>query len=176
MEHFPASGSDSGGLGARLARLSPEGLRWTMGFFCAFVGAFILVAPHHFVGRPYTSLRPYAAAWGTWSLLAGVFLLAVSILKPRRSVGVLVHALVATAFFALAATFGSSGAWSGMISYTVLGVGTILAAFLRGMRSPQGRFGDLFAFLMGGIATVVGALMIGAPDWMRASFAEISWG
>ncbi|HKV08876.1 MAG TPA: HAMP domain-containing protein, partial [Thermoanaerobaculia bacterium] len=175
MEHFPAQSSDSGGLGARLARLSPEGLRWTMGFFCAFVGAFVLVAPHHFVGRPYASLRPYAAAWGTWSLLAGVFLLSVSILKPRRGVVVTVHALVAAALFALAASFGSSGAWSGMISYAVLGTGTVAAAFLRGVRSPLGRFGDLFAFLMGSIATVVGALMAGAPVWMRASFAEFSW-
>ena len=175
MEHFPAQGSDSRGLGARLSRLSPEGLRWTVGFFCTFVGAFVLVAPHHFMGHPYTSLRPFAAAWGTLSLLAGVFLLAVSILKPRRWVVVAVHALAAVALFALAVSFASSGAWTGMISYTVLGTGTVVAGFLPGVRSPLGRFGDLFASLMGAIATIAGALMAGAPDRMRMSFAEFSW-
>jgi signal transduction histidine kinase len=175
MEQFPAPSGNPGGLRARLARLSPEGLRWTVGFFCAFVGAFVLVAPHHFMGRPYVSLRPYAAVWGTLSLLAGVFLLAVSILKPRRWVVVAVHAMVGVALLALAASFGSSGAWTGMISYIVLGLGAVAAGFLRGVRSVE-RFGDLFALLMGVIATTAGSLMAGAPDLMRSSFSEFSWG
>jgi signal transduction histidine kinase len=173
MEHSPVIDGKPGGLGARLGGLSPEALRWTLGFFCAFIGAFVLVAPHHFGGRPYVTLHPYTAVWGILLLLAGVFLLAVSIFRPRRWVAVAVHGMAGAALLALGVSFASSGAWSGMISYVVLGLGTAVAGFLSRSRPAGG--GDLFALLMGVLATMVGSLMVAAPDLMRGSFAEFSW-
>lgn len=61
-------------------RLSAESLRWTLGPYCAFVGAFMLVAPHRFTAGVYAAMTPYRGLWAMAALVAGVALLAVAIL------------------------------------------------------------------------------------------------
>ncbi|HYO11596.1 MAG TPA: sensor histidine kinase [Thermoanaerobaculia bacterium] len=147
----------------RLGDLSTDSLRWTMGFFCGLVGAFILVAPHHFGAPVYAALRPYSSWWGTLSLTAGVALMAVEILRPRRWIVLLVHGLLGAALLGLAASFAWVQGWTGLISYTILGLGTIFAGLRPRTRVPLGEGGDLFALLMGMLATVAGAVQVLTP-------------
>src|SRR5689334_7911320 len=88
-----------------LPRLSPESLLWAVGLFCAFIGAFLLVAPHHFRSAPYGALLPYAIVWGTLALGSGVGLLAVAILRPQPWLSFVVHALGGLTLLSLAASF-----------------------------------------------------------------------
>ena len=138
-------------------RLSAESLRWTLGPYCAFVGAFMLVAPHRFTSPVYSVLAPYRGIWGMAALAAGVALLSVAILRPRRAVALLGHGLAGVTLLALSASFLQSRAWTGMIAYGVLGVGTLVAGTLPLRASHAGR--DLFALLMGVIAVLQGLLL-----------------
>src|SRR3954469_18787688 len=62
------------------AGLSAESLRWVLGLFCAFIGAFMLVAPHRYAGALYSGLAPFQLWWGMAALGSGVALLAVAVL------------------------------------------------------------------------------------------------
>ena len=152
--------------------LGTDSLRWAMGFFCGLVGAFILVAPHHFGAPVYAALRPYSPWWGTLSLTAGVALIAVEILRPRRWIVLLVHGLLGAALLALAASFARVQGWTGLISYTILGLGTIFAGLRPRARVPPGEGGDLFAFLMGMLATMAGAVQALVPGLFRNPFYD----
>ena len=138
-------------------RLSAESLRWTLGPYCAFVGAFMLVAPHRFTSAVYAALAPYRGLWGMAALLAGVALLSVAILRPRRAIVLLGHGVAGVTLLALSASFLQSGAWTGMIAYGVLGAGTLVAGSLTPSRAGR----DLFALLMGAIALLQGLLLAG---------------
>jgi signal transduction histidine kinase len=147
----------------RLYSLSVEGLLWAMGLFCGFVGAFLLVAPHHFAADPYRALRPHSLAWGSLALASGVGLLAIAGLRPRRWVGFCVHLLAGLTLLALAASFGQVNALTGMLAYAILGLGTILAS-LSPRERPAGAGGDLFALLVGASAFLSGFLITLFPE------------
>ena len=152
-----------------LERLSPESLLWAIGLFCAFIGAFLLVAPHHFRSAPYGALLPYALAWGALALSSGVGLLAVAILRPRPWLCFGVHALAGLTLLALAASFARVGGVTGVVAYAVLGLGTILAGLMP--RDPvRGSGGDLFGLLMGLVATALGLLILAAPQLFQKPF------
>ena len=141
-------------------KLSAESLRWTLGPYCAFVGAFMLVTPHRFNAAVYAAMADYRGLWGMSALAAGVALLAVAILRPRRVVVLLGHGLAGATLLALSASFLENRAWTGVIAYGVLGLGTMMAGMLAGTlprASPAGR--DLFALLMGVIAVLQGFLL-----------------
>jgi signal transduction histidine kinase len=138
-----------------------------MGLFCAFMGAFLLVAPHHFQTGPYEALLPYALVWGTLALGSGVGLLSVAVLRPRRQwQGFCAHVLAGLTLLALAASFGRVEAITGAIAYTILGSGTIIA----GLRTRTSRGGDLFGLLMGILATLIGILILTSPQLFRGAF------
>jgi signal transduction histidine kinase len=159
--------------------LSAESLRWTMGFYCAFIGAFILVAPHRFAAPQYQGLAPYRPAWGGLALAAGVALLAVAILRPRRAVAVLAHGLAVLTFLTLGASFARIGLWPGLIPYGTIGLGLTLAGLLpptppgqpAETAEPGGR--DLFALVMGIAAVLQGFLLIGVPGLLAAEYLDI---
>ncbi|HEX5718665.1 MAG TPA: sensor histidine kinase [Thermoanaerobaculia bacterium] len=151
-------------------RLSAESLRWTLGPYCAFVGAFMLVAPHRFASPVYTALAPYRGLWGMSALVAGVALLAVAILRPRPAVVLLGHGLAGATLLALSASFLQNRAWMGTIAYGVLGAGTILAGTLP-RASRAGR--DLFALLMGLVAVLQGLLLAGLPVLLGTSYFDV---
>jgi signal transduction histidine kinase len=150
--------------------LSVESLLWAMSLFCAFIGAFLLVAPHHFQSPPFRVLLPYSLAWGTLSLASGVALLAVAVVRPRRWVCLGVHAVAAVTLLALAVSFGMVKALTGMFTYTILGLGMLLAGLLPRDRPGSAPRGDLFALLMGIAATVSGALVLLLPGLFQNPF------
>jgi signal transduction histidine kinase len=139
-------------------RLSAESLRWTLGPYCAFVGAFMLVAPHRFTAPVYAAMLDYRGLWGMSALGAGVALLSVAILRPRRAVDLLGHGLAGATLLALSASFLQNRAWTGTIAYGVLGAGVMLAGVL-----PRAAGRDLFALLMGLIAVLQGLLLAIMP-------------
>ena len=65
-------------------RASAVGLRWAAGFFYVLLSIPVLVVPHRLTASPYGALaeRPFLA--GSFLLLAGSGLLAVSVLPVRR--------------------------------------------------------------------------------------------
>ncbi len=141
-----------------------------MSLFCAFVGAFLLVAPHHFQSPPFRVLLPYSLAWGTLSLASGVALLAVAVVRPRRWVCLGVQAMAGVTLLALAVSFGMVKAFTGMFTYTILGLGMLLAGLLPRDSPEHAPRGDLFALLISLGATVSGALGLLLPDLFRNPF------
>ena len=148
--------------------LSAESLRWALGLYCTFVGAFMLVAPHRFGAPVYGALTPYRSLWGTAALAAGVALLAVAILRPRRVFALLGHLLAGITLLALAASFQQNQAWTGMIAYGVLGIGTLAAGLM-----PRNPGRDLFALLMGLIGILQGLLLVGPPGLLGSSYFDV---
>ncbi|HET9211025.1 MAG TPA: ATP-binding protein [Thermoanaerobaculia bacterium] len=154
---------------------SPESLRWVMGLFCAFGGAFVLVAPHRFASPPYQALASFRGAWGIAALAAGVALLSVAVMRPRPWARLAAHILGSVTLLSLAASFARDLIWSGMVAYVVLGTATALAGFLPPERTiPRGAPGrDLFALAMALIAVANGAGLVFIPDLFEAYFAMI---
>ncbi len=151
-----------------LPRLSPESLLWVVGLFCGLIGAFLLVAPHHFQSAPYAALLPYTLAWGTLALASGVALLAVAVLRPRRWVECAAHVLGGLTLLTLAVSFARVGAASGAALYGVLGLGMILACWIpRDWPGNVPRGGDLFGFLMGLASAVAGLLILITPTFQK---------
>jgi signal transduction histidine kinase len=161
-------------LSQRLSGLSVEVLLWAMGLFCSFVGAFLLVSPHHFLSTPYEALLPYALAWGTLSLVAGLGLLAVAVMRPPRWVSYAVHLLAGLTLLALAASFSRVSAVSGVVMYATFGVGILLACRLSRDR-PATAGGDLFALLMGLAAAGSGGLVLGFPESLHPYYDSPYW-
>jgi signal transduction histidine kinase len=166
----------------KLRTLNAESLRWTMGLYCAFVGAFILVAPHRFTSPAYQGLAPYRAPWGTAALVAGMALLATAVVRSRRAVAPVVHTVTGLTLLALAASFAGRGLWTGAVAYGVLGLGTAGAGFLRPQRTalpiaepiaePVAERPDLFALLMATIGVVNGSVLTLAPGLLVPSFYD----
>jgi signal transduction histidine kinase len=155
--------------------LSAESLRWILGLYCAFIGAFMLVAPHRFTGAQYLGLLPFRAAWGVLALTAGVGLLAVAILRPRLPWRLLGHGLGGISLLALAYSFARTSIWTGASVYCVLGVGLVLAGAL-GYTPPlpedEERGHDLFALLMGLSAVLLGGLLAAAPLLLDSQYFD----
>ncbi|MFL6293727.1 MAG: ATP-binding protein [Thermoanaerobaculia bacterium] len=155
-------------------RLSAESLRWTLGTYCAFVGAFMLVAPHRFTSSVYAAMTPYRGLWGMAALAAGVALLALAILRPDRWVVLLGHGLAGVTLLALSVSFLQSRAWTGMIAYGVLGIGTMMAGSLTGTLPRAARAGrDLFALLMGMIALLQGLLLAVLAPLLTGAYFDV---
>jgi signal transduction histidine kinase len=153
----------------RLSHLSADSLRWTTGLFCAFVGAFLLIAPHHFQTPPYQVLLRYSLGWGALALASGMGLLAVTVLRPPPRVALVSHLLAALTLCTLALSFAQVGAASGTLVYTILGLGVLLAGLPK-RRSAPAAGGDLFGLLMGLIATSSGLLIAVRPQLFRSAY------
>jgi signal transduction histidine kinase len=157
-------------LGEGLGALSADSLRWVMGLFCSFIGAFLLIAPHRFQTAPYQALLPYALAWGALALASGVGLLAVAVVRPSPWAARLAHLLVGLTLLALALSFAVVGAVSGTVVYTVLGLGVVLAGLPPPRRQDGAARGDLFGLLMGLVATASGLIVAVRPQLFRSAF------
>ncbi|HYL05779.1 MAG TPA: hypothetical protein VE075_07050, partial [Thermoanaerobaculia bacterium] len=123
--------------GAAAPALSGTSLRWGVGLFCSFIGAFMLVAPHQFAAPVYEPLRSFGVAWAIAALAAGGGLLSAATLRTRRRVRLLFHGLASLVLLALAASLAAAGAWTGLVAYTVLAGFLVTPAGLRG-RPPRG--------------------------------------
>jgi len=144
-----------------------------VGLLSAFIGAFALVAPHRFSAPIYQALFSFLFWWGLAALGSGVALLSVSILRPGRAASLIVHSVAGLTLLVLAASFARAGAFTGTVSYGVLGLGLLAAGFLRAADAPvpqPGQGWDLFALLMGIVAVIDGAAMLAVPRLFRDSF------
>jgi len=158
------------------AALSAESLRWAMGSYCAFVGAFMLVAPHRYAGPLYAGLRPYEQLWGMAALCSGMALLAVAILRPGRAVSLAVHGLAGCTLLVLSFSFAGKGAWTGAVTYCVFGAGLLAAGFLPRSGSPSAAAGgrDLFPLLMAAVAVINGAGFFAMPRLSASLYSTLS--
>ena len=158
--------------------LSGSSLRWAMGLFCSFIGAFMLVAPHQFGGPMYEPLRAFGAAWPAAALAAGVGLLSMAALRTRRALRLLAHGLAGLVLLSLAAAMTAAGAWTGTIFYTVLAGGLLTSAGLRG-RPPRGPTGDLLALAMGLGSAILGIVLVLLPGIFHTPWtvlgAKLPW-
>jgi signal transduction histidine kinase len=148
---------------ALLGGLAVDTLQWSLGLFCALVGAFMLVAPHQFGDPSYAIIAPYLAACGLIGLAAGIALLSVPVTRPGPVVRAVVHGAVGLALLGLGIGFARAGAWNGFLFYTVLGVGTALAGRPAARRSDAGGTppgGDLLALLLGIAASLAGVTIL----------------
>jgi signal transduction histidine kinase len=144
-----------------------------VGLLSALIGAFALVAPHNFSDPVYRELFPFLPWWGLAALGCGVALLSVAILRTGRVASLMVHSAAGLTLLVLAASFMRVGAFTGTVSYGILGLGLVAAGILRTADAPvpqadQGR--DLFALLMGAVAVVDGAAMLTLPRLFQGSF------
>jgi signal transduction histidine kinase len=153
-----------------LARLSVESLVWAAGLFCSFIGAFLLVAPHRFQGASYRVLLTQGLAWGSLALLSGVGLLMAVVVRPRRWMSVTVHALAGVTLLALAVSFARAGARTGLLTYSILGLATILAGLRSSRRQGPEGDGDLFGLVIGLVATVTGFSLTAFPKPFHGAF------
>ncbi|MBA2447697.1 MAG: response regulator [Chloroflexi bacterium] len=151
-------------------------LRWAVGVFCAVIGALMLVAPHQFAAPSYAPLRPYLPWWGAAFLLAGAALVDVAAVARPRPQAIAAHLLGGAIILALAYGFAVTGVWTGTSNYTVLGLGTVLAALLTGVpqhsRPQYSR--DLFALLMGVGGALTGLVMLVFPEQFSASLYDLA--
>jgi signal transduction histidine kinase len=148
-----------------------------MGLFYAFIGAFVLVAPHRYTSPLYRGLAPFHPWWGIAALGGGAALLAVAVLRPGRAVSLAVHGGTGAMMLVLAVSFSSVAAWTGAITYTVLGLGLAAAGLSPTGFSPtlpdDGRC-DLFALLMGTVAVIEGGAMSALPRLFHSSYFNSS--
>jgi signal transduction histidine kinase len=170
----PVSGraEGTGGFQAILAGLSVDTLQWSLGFLCAWIGAFMLVAPHQFESAPYAFLRPYLAGWGLLGLAAGIALLSVPVTRPQPATTAVIQGAVGVALLALALGFARVGAWTGVLFYLALGLGTPLAwerASVRRARAREAPRGDFLPLLLG-----IGAFLAGISILTR-SFSIVGY-
>jgi signal transduction histidine kinase len=161
--------------GRHVLAFSPESLRWAMGLFCAFVGAFVLIAPHRFAAPPYQALASFRGIWGIAALAAGAALLSVAVMRPPPGARLAAHILGSVTLLSLATSFARDQVWSGMVAYVALGMATAAAGFLPPERTiPRGAPGrDLFALAMALIAVTNGAGLVFIPKLFEAYFAMI---
>jgi signal transduction histidine kinase len=168
----PSPATAAGRRQSPAAALSGSSLRWAMGLFCSFIGAFMLVAPHQFGGPMYEPLRAFGTAWAAAALAAGVGLLSMATLRTRRAPRLLAHGLASLVLLSLAAALAVAGGWAGMIFYAALGGALLTSPGLRG-RPPRGPTGDLLALTMGLGSAVLGALLMLLPGSFGARWTQL---
>jgi hypothetical protein len=149
-------------LSENLMNLSPSALRWWAGGFCAFLGAFVIVAPQEFSGPAYRGLQLQSIAWGVMFVLAGGALLAAAALRPRRGLLFVAHALAAAAFAYLGGSFAGIGGWTGAAVYSVVAAGLFATGLLpeRPVASGERRRGDAFSVVFGIAAFCLGGVLV----------------
>ncbi|HTQ78577.1 MAG TPA: sensor histidine kinase [Thermoanaerobaculia bacterium] len=149
----------------RLRGLFVDTLHWSLGLFCAAIGALMLVAPHQFHAAGYLLLEPYLALWGLLGLGVGIALLAVPVARPDRTTILAVQGLAGLVLIALGWSFTRTGSWLGPLFYLVLGLGTLLGGPGRDWRQRQvaaagGGGGDLLALLLGLAMILAGGVLL----------------
>lgn len=139
------------------------------------IGAMMLVAPHRFESLVYRALIPQLPVWGIALLGFGGGLLATAILRPGRSVRIVLHLLAGGAVLTLAYGFAVVGGWTGTSNWAVLGTGLAMAPFLE---RPEDRplpasTIDLFPLLVGLGAALTGLAILAAPEEFASPIYDV---
>ncbi len=111
----------------------------------------IFIVPHQFNPSFQESLASFFVGLGIALLIAGISLLTVATIGPTRRWLIAVHLLSTAALLPIPIGFALGGAWNGVVSFTGLVAGMLLAPFLprSTTRRPQAHDLDLFALVMG---------------------------
>lgn len=138
--------------------------RWSVGWFCAAIGAVMLIVPHQLSSPSFSVLRPYFSLMGGAALLSGLGLVGLSALG-RSGIGRLAaHLTCGSVLILFAYTLLRSGSLTGAPLYSTLGLGTIAAALLPAGRQGTSTQGDLLALMLGFSALSTGLVMLLFPD------------
>jgi diguanylate cyclase (GGDEF)-like protein len=153
-------------VGKRARQIWTGSLQWCVGLFCSVWGAMVVVAPNDFRALGAVLLQPSPVIWGFVFFSAGGFLLVAASLSVRRWVHVTAHLFAGTVLLLMSAGFAAGGAVAGMLSYGILGIGTVVGAFLAEGRSAgsTGRLVDLFSVVLGVTAVLIGAALLALPN------------
>jgi len=137
--------------------------RWSVGWFCAAIGAVMLIVPHQLGSPSFSVLRPYFSLMGGAALLSGLGLVGLSALG-RSGIGrVAAHLACGSVLILFAYTLLRAGSLTGAPVYGTLGLGTIAAVLLPiGQQGRSGR-GDLLALMLGLSALSTGLVMLLVP-------------
>jgi signal transduction histidine kinase/CheY-like chemotaxis protein/HAMP domain-containing protein len=150
-------------------RLRVAPFRWAVGALCAFFGALMLVEPHQFGSTVYRIIQPHLSVGGAGFLVAGGGLLGVAAVSPRVVVARAAHIVVAGALLLLASAFAGAAGWTGVAVYSVLGLGTLVAASAPMTGSAAWGRGDLLSLVVATAGLLIGLLMLLAPGQFGAT-------
>lgn len=139
-------------------------LSWSVGWFCAAIGALMLIVPHQFSSPSFSVLRPYLPLMGGAAFLSGLGLVGVSALGWRGLSRLAVHLVCGSVLILFAYTLLLAGSLAGASIYSTLGLGTIAAALLPVGRQGARTHGDLLAVVLGLSALSTGLLMLLVPN------------
>jgi signal transduction histidine kinase/DNA-binding response OmpR family regulator/HPt (histidine-containing phosphotransfer) domain-containing protein len=152
----------------------------------------MLVVPHQFGNLSFAFLQPYLDGWGALLLLSGVCMIAVAGVAPRGALAIGAHLMAGAALLVVGIGVSLSGAWTAAASYTVLGLGTLLAPWLAPAAAQHAAgveererpsrvaplwsaapTGDLLALLLGLAASVNGLVFLLAPGQFAAPMYDL---
>ncbi|GAC1549850.1 MAG: hypothetical protein NVS2B7_25870 [Herpetosiphon sp.] len=145
-----------------------QSLQWMVGLYCAVIGTLILIVPHQFNAPVYALVQPLLMWWGSLFLLAGLSLIGVATLAPRRGIVIAVHLLAAVLLLLVAAGFARTASWTGTENFLLLALSILLAPLLP--QASQGRSEtkpgvspELFAVVMGVCGIGMGLIILIMP-------------
>lgn len=146
-------------------------LRWSLGAFCAVVGALMLIAPHQFLGPLFATLRPGLIAWGVVYFTAGSTLVATVALGIRGPLPIVAGVTSAAGLLLLALTFLLSGGMIGVGVYSAFGITALISLWIGDGRGRTGeRPVEMFVVAAAVVALVVGTLLLVTPPvWTYAA-------
>jgi signal transduction histidine kinase len=143
--------------------------QWSVGIFCALIGALMLVTPHQFASASYASFAPQLPGWGSMFIIAGAVLICATVLAPSRTIIVLAHCGAGVALLLLALGFLRAGGWTGGIVYGLLASGTVAAPFVSANSLARR---DLLALVLALSAVLNGCVILLFPQQFTGIFYD----
>ncbi len=146
---------------------------WAVGTFCAALGALMLVEPHQFNAMVFGLFLPGLALWGIVYLAAGIGLLAIAGLGPRRVVTLAGHIIAGCALLLLAIGMAATRGYISSVIYAVLGIATVFSPIIRLRSEDYARPTDLLVLPTGISALLIGFLLFALPGQFDAPGYEL---
>jgi PAS domain-containing protein len=143
-------------------------LQWAVGGYCAGLGTLMLILPHGFDDPAFASLRPVLALSGVLLLMAGIGLVSVAILFPRRPLRVAAHLVAGGGLMLLAVGFFINGSWSAFLNQAWIALCSGLAPFLTHLGRRERVPVPLLGPMLGGSLLILGVttFIFGGPVFM----------
>ncbi len=145
-------------------------LRWAVGMLCVLLGAIALIVPHRFgMSAAPLGLHTHLLWWGVAFLVVGIGLPAAPVLAPSRRPTVIAQLAAGLVLLVVALDFTWQRLWLNGLNYGVLGLVTMLAPALPGVRDtgPGRPERDLLSLAIGFSAALEGAAMLTVPALLR---------
>lgn len=155
-------------LGLRLPARGPhesdDFFVWIAGLDQLFLGLGMLLLPWQF-GDPHSAaLDAHLALYGSIFTLSGLWLVALQLLPTRHArIPQLSRFVGACAFALLALLLGQAHSWTGLVTYSLLGIGLLLTTFQGGWRIESLFRADLFMAVVATERLAYGTLTVALP-------------